>query len=66
VKLERSTGEWIGDVWKTIIHLKSKYKDCLNITVLETDYGLGYITVNLEIKDFSSDEQIIISRQIHL
>lgn len=66
MKLERWTGEWTGDVWKTIIYLKSKYKDCLNIAVLETDYGLGYIIVNLEIKDFSNDEQIIISRQIHL
>ena len=37
------TGEWCGDVWKTICHLKSQRQD-LKIFVLDCDYGLGIIT----------------------
>lgn len=37
------TGEWCGDVWKTIAHLRSTRSD-LNIFVLDYDYGLGIIT----------------------
>ena len=37
------TGEWCGDVWKTIIYLRRKYfKEC-DVVVLDTDYGLGII-----------------------
>jgi len=37
------TGEWCGDVWKTIAHLRSTRTD-LNIFVFDADYGLGIIT----------------------
>lgn len=37
------TGEWCGDVWKTICHLRST-RDDLEIFVLDCDYGLGIIT----------------------
>lgn len=37
------TGEWCGDVWKTIAHLRSSRND-LNIFVLDCDCGLGVIT----------------------
>lgn len=37
------TGEWCGDVWKTICYLRSTRKD-LQVFVLDTDYGLGIIT----------------------
>lgn len=36
------TGEWCGDVWKTIVHLRSSRSD-LSIFVLNCDYGLGVI-----------------------
>ena len=36
-------GEWNGDVWKTILHLRSNRHD-LNIFVLDCDEGLGIIT----------------------
>ncbi|CAN5305557.1 class I SAM-dependent methyltransferase [soil metagenome] len=36
-------GEWNGDVWKTIIHLRSQRPD-LNVFVLDCDQGLGIIT----------------------
>lgn len=37
------TGDWSGDVWKTIAFLRSNRKD-LNIFVLDCDHGLGIIT----------------------
>jgi hypothetical protein len=37
------TGEWCGDVWKSICYLRSLRKD-LNVFVLDADYGLGIIT----------------------
>lgn len=36
------TGEWNGDVWKTIVDLRSSRKD-LNVFVLDCDQGLGVI-----------------------
>ncbi len=37
------TGDWCGDVWKTIAYLRSTQKD-LNVFVLDYDYGIGIIT----------------------
>lgn len=39
----RCTGDWTGDVWKTIVYLRSMRRD-LNVMVLDADYGLGVIT----------------------
>lgn len=36
------SGEWNGDVWKTIVHLRSSRKD-LDVFVLDCDQGLGII-----------------------
>ena len=36
------TGEWCGDVWKTVVNLRSKRED-LQVFVLNCDYGLGVI-----------------------
>lgn len=36
-------GEWNGDVWKTIIHLRSQRPD-LTVFVLDCDQGLGIVT----------------------
>ena len=41
-KLDGWTGEWCGDVWKTIVHLRSSRPD-LEIFVLDCDYGVGVI-----------------------
>lgn len=43
LSLEGWTGEWCGDVWKSICYLRSFRKD-LHVFVLDTDYGLGIIT----------------------
>lgn len=37
------TGEWCGDVWKTICHLRSVQRD-VRAFVLDCDYGLGIVT----------------------
>ena len=37
------TGEWCGDVWRTICHLRSHRAD-LRVFVLDCDYGLGIVT----------------------
>lgn len=36
-------GNWNGDVWKAIVHLRSQRND-INVFVLDTDFGLGIIT----------------------
>jgi hypothetical protein len=38
-----SSGQWNGDVWKAIVHLRSFRKD-IDVFVLDCDYGLGIIT----------------------
>lgn len=43
LNLEGWTGEWSGDVWKTIAYLRSTQKD-LKVFVLDCDYGIGIIT----------------------
>ncbi len=43
LKLDGWTGEWSGDVWKTIAYLRSTQKN-LHVFVLDCDYGLGIIT----------------------
>ncbi|SFE54257.1 class I SAM-dependent methyltransferase [Spirosoma endophyticum] len=36
-------GVWNGDVWRTVVHLRSQRPD-LNVFVLDTDHGLGIVT----------------------
>lgn len=36
-------GMWCGDVWKTIVHLRST-RDDLNIFVLDCDFGIGVVS----------------------
>lgn len=43
LKISGWTGEWCGDVWKTICYLRSQRKD-LRVFVLDCDYGLGIVT----------------------
>ncbi len=37
------SGDWNGDVWKTILNLRSM-RDDINVFVLDNDFGLGIIT----------------------
>lgn len=39
----RGSGQWNGDVWKAVLHLRSLRKD-INVFVLDCDQGLGIVT----------------------
>jgi Methyltransferase domain len=39
----RGSGDWNGDVWKAVLHLRST-RDDIHVFVLDCDYGLGVIT----------------------
>lgn len=47
--IEGWTGAWCGDVWKSIVYLKKKFSDHLDIKVINSDYGLGVITLKKNI-----------------
>ena len=52
------TGEWCGDVWKTIVYLRAKYPDSLKIFTIDKDYGLGVVkTLDLDL-DLKIDEDL--------
>lgn len=59
-ELEGWTGEWCGDVWKTIAYLLEKYPDLLDVGVINTDYGLGYVRFKAEpdSRKFEVDEDL--------
>ena len=69
------TGEWSGDVWKTIPKIRKTFPD-LTVFVLDCDYGLGIITKrskitprsisissidNLSYKDLERDREAILN-----
>ena len=35
------TGDWCGDVWKAVKYLKDNHSDVLDVSVINTDNGLG-------------------------
>ncbi|HWL08144.1 MAG TPA: class I SAM-dependent methyltransferase [Planctomicrobium sp.] len=58
LNLPEWTGEWCGDTWKTICHLRATRAD-LNIFVLNCDYGLGVITKGVPEKRLEMTEEQI-------
>lgn len=42
-RIEGWTGEWCGEVWKTIVFLRKNMDEYLDVCVINTDYGLGII-----------------------
>lgn len=66
MNLEGWTGEWCGDVWKSIVYLKRIFKDKADVFVINTDYGLGVVklkekfstTFQLDKKIFDEVNQI--------
>ena len=50
-------GMWCGDVWKSIVHLRTTRND-LNIFVLDCDFGIGVVTKGIPEQqlDFSVDQ----------
>ena len=39
------TGAWCGDVWKTVVYLKKHHAEALDVKVVNTDSGLGIVTL---------------------
>ncbi|MFD2517949.1 class I SAM-dependent methyltransferase [Salinimicrobium flavum] len=58
MEIEGWTGQWCGDVWKTIQYLKIKYPEKLEITVLKEDFGLGIIKTKESFLDVKIDSQL--------
>lgn len=56
-KRNNYSGNWNGDVWKTILHLRSLRKD-ICVFVLNVDYGLGIVCKRPpeNVLSFSADE----------
>jgi hypothetical protein len=52
------TGEWCGDVWKTICYLRSYRKD-LKVFVLDCDYGLGIVVKGKPDSDFDLSKETL-------
>jgi len=45
-------GYWSGDVWKTIVHLRSLHSE-LNVFVLDSDFGVGVVNKSKNEKPLS-------------
>ncbi len=58
LNLDEWTGQWYGDVWKTVCYLRSTQKN-LRIFVLDCDCGLGIITRGTPENILSYSEQDI-------
>lgn len=59
-EVEGWTSEWCGDVWKTIVYLRKKLHELLNVYVINTDYGLGIVRPKRKIdeKQLTIDEKL--------
>lgn len=53
-------GQWCGDVYKSIVYLKRKFSKFLDITVFNSDFGLGVIQVKskIEIEHLNIDQHL--------
>jgi len=56
-KFSKKNSEWNGDVWKTIVHIRSVHPT-LNVFVLDCDFGVGVASYGKpeEVLGFSPDE----------
>jgi len=59
-KAKGMTGQWNGDVWKAIVHLRSLRND-IDVFVLDCDYGLGIVTKRKPENNLNFSLQQIIS-----
>lgn len=59
MKMPGARGTWNGDVWKTIVYLRSLRSD-LNVFTLECDQGLGMITKGTPENQLNYSEENIV------
>lgn len=52
------TGEWCGDVWKTIVYLNKKYTHDIQLFTINADYGLGIIQIKNKDLDLKIDNSL--------
>lgn len=51
-------GNWNGDVWKTILYLREKYPEELEIEVINSDFGLGVVNPKKRINASQIDLEV--------
>lgn len=56
------TGQWCGDVWKTVVYLKEKYPHNLDVRVLNADFGLGLINVSTPIETELAIDKVLFQK----
>lgn len=49
--IEGWDGDWCGDVWKSVAYLIRKYPDTLEVGVINSDFGLGFLMPKSGIKE---------------
>ena len=52
------TGEWNGDVWKAIMHIRTERKD-VQVMVFDCDYGIGMVRKGIPDKTFTFSKEEI-------
>ena len=52
------TGEWNGDVWKAIMHIRTERKD-VQVMVFDCDYGIGMVRKGTPDKTFTFSKEEI-------
>ena len=51
--IEDNGREWTGDVWKSIVDIKAK--DGLDVSTIDTDWGIGCIRINADNLGFENE-----------
>lgn len=51
-------GDWCGDVWKTIVYLKQSFKDKLEVSVVDADFGLGVLKFKCDNYNLEFDQSL--------
>lgn len=59
--VEGWTGQWCGDVWKTIVYLRKRLGQKVDACVIDTDYGLGFVRPKAKIED----RELIIDEKLY-
>lgn len=53
---------WCGDVWKTIVYLREKHADLIDVCVIDTDFGLGIVRLKKTVDKVIEIDQPVFAR----
>jgi len=61
-KVEGFTGAWCGDVWKAVVYLRRHLSDILDVSVINSDNGLGIVRTKKKLGDkvFCIDKKLFL------